>query len=70
MSFYVCICTVWRHCFQFDAVIRGTEADRLLGGHPTFVLDCIDDINTKAELISYCVKNKLPMLTSMGAGSM
>jgi tRNA A37 threonylcarbamoyladenosine dehydratase len=32
------------------------------------VLDCIDDVNTKAELLAYCVKNKIKVLTSMGAG--
>jgi tRNA A37 threonylcarbamoyladenosine dehydratase len=35
---------------------------------PTYVLDCIDDVSTKAELIAYCVKNNLKILTSMGAG--
>lgn len=44
------------------------EADRLLGGKPDFVLDCIDDVNTKAELISYCFKNGIRVVTSMGAG--
>ena len=32
------------------------------------MLDCIDDVNTKAELIAYCIKNDLPIITSMGAG--
>jgi len=56
---------------EVDAVAEmfvASEADRLLAGEPTYVLDCIDDVNTKAELIAYCVKNELPMLTSMGAG--
>lgn len=44
------------------------EADRLLSGAPDLVLDCIDDVNTKAELIAYCLQHNLPVLTSMGAG--
>ena len=35
-------------------MFRGCDAERLLAGNPTFVLDCIDDISTKAELIAYC----------------
>ncbi len=35
---------------------------------PDFVLDCIDDVNTKGELLAYCVSNNIPVLTSMGAG--
>jgi tRNA A37 threonylcarbamoyladenosine dehydratase len=44
------------------------EAPRLLQGNPTFVVDCIDDLKTKAELIAFCLQNQLPVLTSLGAG--
>lgn len=33
-----------------------------------FVLDCIDDLATKAELIAHCSKRGLRVLSSMGAG--
>ena len=49
-------------------MFKGSEADRLLHGKPTYVLDCIDDVTTKAELIAYCLKNNLKVITSMGAG--
>ena len=53
-------------------MFRGENAERLIseGGprNPDFVLDCIDDVNTKAELISYCLQKKLKIITSMGAG--
>lgn len=49
-------------------MFRGTEADQLLSGNPAFVLDCIDDVNTKADLIAYCAHNNIKCLTSMGAG--
>lgn len=43
------------------------------GGAPAppgacFVLDCIDDLVTKAELIAQCSKKGLRVLSSMGAG--
>ena len=40
----------------------------LHAGNPDYVVDCIDDINTKAELIAYCTKHDITVLTSMGAG--
>ncbi len=38
-------------------------------GSPDFVLDCIDDVKTKCELLAYCVKNKIRVMASMGAGA-
>jgi len=75
----------WCEIEAVTEMFTGREADRLLGPFvsansssssnssipqpPTYVLDCIDDVSTKAELIAYCVKNGLPVLTSMGAGA-
>lgn len=56
---------------EIEAVVqmfKGADADKLLQGEPDFVLDCIDDVHTKAELIAYCLERKLPVITSMGAG--
>ncbi len=50
-------------------MFRLQDADRLLEGAPDYVLDCIDDVNTKAELIAYCTKHGIKILTSMGAGT-
>jgi tRNA threonylcarbamoyladenosine dehydratase len=50
------------------------EANRLLstfnqGQQPIdLVIDCIDDVNTKADLIAYCLSHSIPVITSMGAG--
>jgi len=33
-----------------------------------YVIDCIDDFRTKAALIAYCRDNKIPLLTTGGAG--
>jgi tRNA A37 threonylcarbamoyladenosine dehydratase len=45
------------------------DAAELLSGNPDFVLDCIDHLQTKAELIRFCVENKLRVISSMGAGA-
>eukprot|EP00903_Cladosiphon_okamuranus_P013344 g12437.t1 len=50
-----------------------SEATGITAGDPVppgacFVLDCIDDLVTKAELIAQCSKRGLRVLSSMGAG--
>jgi len=42
--------------------------DELLSGNPDMVIDCIDDIQTKVELIKTCYERKIPILSSGGAG--
>jgi tRNA threonylcarbamoyladenosine dehydratase len=44
------------------------EASTLLGGNPSFVVDCIDNTNTKEQLITYCVQHNIPIVSSGGAG--
>ena len=34
-----------------------------------FVIDCIDDVGAKVELIKYCNKGKIKLISSMGAGN-
>lgn len=43
-------------------------SDSLLGGSPDYVIDCIDDINTKADLVNACRRLKLPVISALGAG--
>lgn len=38
------------------------------GRKPDFVLDCIDNIQSKVDLLHYCYKHSLPVISSMGAG--
>ncbi|KAJ3286319.1 hypothetical protein HK104_009101 [Borealophlyctis nickersoniae] len=45
------------------------NSDRLLAGKPDFVLDCIDNLNTKVHLIKYCHDHGLRIISSMGAGA-
>ncbi len=35
---------------------------------PDYVIDAIDQLGNKCKLIDYCYKNKIPLVTSMGAG--
>ena len=46
-----------------------TEAtkDSLLNADFDLVLDCIDDVVTKAELVNACVRRHLPIICAMGA---
>jgi tRNA A37 threonylcarbamoyladenosine dehydratase len=50
-------------------IFTAESAERLLDGKPDFVLDCIDNIKTKAELINYCCSRGLRIVSSMGAGA-
>ena len=38
------------------------------GQHPDFVIDAIDNIDSKVALLNYCYKNNIPVISSMGAG--
>ena len=33
------------------------------------MLDCIDNIDTKVDLLHYCLEHKIPVISSMGAGA-
>ncbi|KAG6001739.1 hypothetical protein E4U21_003878 [Claviceps maximensis] len=68
---------------QFDLrqeKFEGVVADRILGPWegggedehgrrgPDFIVDAIDNIETKVDLLKYCHENKLPVISAMGAG--
>jgi len=50
---------------QLWTLATGTQ---LLEG-ADYVVDCIDNLETKADLLAYCVHNKIPVVASMGAGT-
>lgn len=56
----------WCRVEAVPQMFKGESAAELLQGSPDYVLDCIDDVITKAELIAYCSKNKIPVITSTG----
>jgi tRNA A37 threonylcarbamoyladenosine dehydratase len=43
-------------------------AEHLLGGNPDWVLDCIDNIDTKVALLKWCHDHKINVMGAMGAG--
>ena len=58
--------------FQVDArtqTFSKETADELLEGSPDLVVDAIDDITTKAQLLRCCVQKDLKVVASMGAGA-
>mmetsp|Transcript_2347 Transcript_2347/g.3470 ORF Transcript_2347/g.3470 Transcript_2347/m.3470 type:complete len:334 (+) Transcript_2347:444-1445(+) len=44
------------------------DAHLLLEGSPDYVVDAIDDVNTKLELLEYCCHHRLPVLSALAAG--
>ena len=38
------------------------------GRKPDYVLDCIDNITSKVDLLHYCYSHSIPVISSMGAG--
>ncbi len=41
---------------------------RFLTPAPDIVIDAIDSVNPKAQLIAYCLQSRLPFISAMGAG--
>ncbi|KAG2234036.1 ubiquitin-protein ligase molybdopterin-converting factor [Thamnidium elegans] len=50
-------------------LLNADNVDELLSGDPDYVVDAIDNINTKIDLIKYCYDKKLQVISSMGAGA-
>ncbi|WZY88662.1 tRNA threonylcarbamoyladenosine dehydratase-like [Brassica napus] len=46
-----------------------SSEEEILSGNPDFVLDCIDNIDTKVGLLAACVKRGLKVLSATGAGA-
>ncbi|KAF9278999.1 hypothetical protein BGZ68_008196 [Mortierella alpina] len=45
------------------------NAEDLLSGNPDYVVDAIDNINTKLALLKFCYDHSIPVMSSMGAGA-
>jgi len=43
-------------------------ADTLLAGNPDYIIDCIDNIGTKVDLLAYCHEKGFRVISSMGSG--
>ncbi|KAI3623959.1 hypothetical protein GLX27_002091 [Malassezia furfur] len=59
----------WANVEACVDLFRAEEADKLLAGEPTYVVDAIDNLETKVELLKYCHQHNLRVFASMGAGA-
>lgn len=50
------------------ALFSAESAADLLAGNPDYVLDCIDNMETKIDLLAYCKEHGLEVISAMGAG--
>ncbi|KAL0463281.1 UNVERIFIED_CONTAM: tRNA threonylcarbamoyladenosine dehydratase [Sesamum latifolium] len=63
--------TIFPEC-QVDAKVLlydSSSEDEILSGQPDFVLDCIDNIDTKVALLAACTRRGLKVLSATGAGA-
>ena len=51
----------------FNTMMSKENLPQLLDNHPDFVVDCIDDYSTKTDLLEYCIRNNLEVISSMGS---
>lgn len=51
-----------------QTAITPQNVPEILGDGFDFVLDCIDTVAPKVELLSVCLQRRLPVISSMGAG--
>ena len=64
----------WVHFDCRNELFSGSTAQAQLGPlngeqPPDYVVDAIDNIDSKVELLRYCHQNKLKVISSMGAGA-
>lgn len=50
------------------AFIGKDDVENYLTPYPDFVIDAIDSISPKVALLEYCYRNKIKVISSMGAG--
>ena len=53
---------------SFEEFLNSENVERLLVGQPTYVVDCIDNIDAKAALVLYAKKHKIKIISACGAG--
>ena len=64
--------TPWVHFDCRNELFGESSADRQLGPlngqSPDYIVDAIDNIDSKVALLNYCHKKNIPVISSMGAG--
>ena len=51
-----------------NVMISKDNIGSLLSEVPDFVIDCIDDYSTKTDILEYCIRNDIRVISSMGSG--
>lgn len=68
---YVSQVCPWIYVEGVNELYSGDKSERLLtwtdGTKPDYVIDCIDNIDTKIDLLAYCHREKIECVSSMGA---
>ncbi|CAJ0827570.1 2023_t:CDS:2 [Entrophospora sp. SA101] len=59
----------WAKVEAVTEIFNSKSAPKLLSGNADFIVDAIDNIDTKLALLKYCHDNELPIISSMGAGA-
>ncbi|MDH5766284.1 MAG: tRNA cyclic N6-threonylcarbamoyladenosine(37) synthase TcdA [Gammaproteobacteria bacterium] len=58
------------NCAVIDDFVTDSTLERHLNKNYDFVIDAIDSIKFKAAIIYYCKRNKIPIITTGGAGGL
>lgn len=58
----------WAVIDEQNTLLTTDNVAELLADGPSFVVDAIDNIATKVELLYYCYTHKIPVISSMGSG--
>ncbi|KAK8802427.1 hypothetical protein WA588_005396 [Blastocystis sp. NMH] len=51
-----------------NVMISKDNIGSLISEVPDFVIDCIDDYSTKTDILEYCIRNDIRVISSMGSG--
>ena len=54
---------------QIDDFYNDNLQELCFDNKPDYVIDAIDTMRSKIDLLVYCYQNKIPVITSMGAGN-
>lgn len=49
--------------------VSGGNLPAILHGEVSFVIDAIDTVSAKVDLIAYCMEHEIPIISAMGAGN-
>ena len=55
-------------CEAVVDIVRDSTLERLLQGAPDLVIDCIDNVPSKVDLLHHCVTHHIEVISSAGAG--